>query len=303
MKYSVSAVAFSSLAAHAAAQGCNVKFDTNNNAGNPITAPLNSIVPAGTPFTIMWTASEPKNFPVAIELLRGPSTNVVPIQCLTASTPNNGEFSWTPAPSLQADVTGYGLRIIVLKPDGTGSFQYSTQFGISNNAVKPITSSSAPTKPATTYIRPTSDASTIISSAESSSSVISSAESSSSVLSVIAPANTTTTTVPMVTGSSNSSSSIVIIGTTHVPIPVPSSGALPVTSVLQPSKNMTVPASLQSSKTQAPSGVTASGSATSVQTGTGSPIAPAGVPSDSGAGKMLAGSMLAALAAMGALLL
>ncbi|KAL8990890.1 MAG: hypothetical protein Q9169_008007 [Polycauliona sp. 2 TL-2023] len=291
MKYSVSAVAFASLAAHAAAQGCNVQFDTSNQAGNPITAPLNSIVPAGTPFTIQWTASDPTNFPVAIELLRGPSTNVVPIQCLSSSTPNIGEFMWTPDSSLEADVTGYGLRIIVLKPDGTGSFQYSTQFGVSSDIVHPPTSSSTPV---TTSVRPTSDASTIISSAES----------SSASISVIAPANTTTTTVPTVTGSSNSSSSIVIIGTTHIPVPVASSGAMPTLTVLQPTNNMTVPASLQSSKTQAPSGVTASGSATSVQTGTGSPIAgPEGVPSDSGAGKMLAGSMLAAVAAMGVLLL
>ena len=59
MKYAVSAVAFASLAAHAAAQGCNVQFDLNNLSGNPITAPVNAIVPAGTPFTIKWTVRDP----------------------------------------------------------------------------------------------------------------------------------------------------------------------------------------------------------------------------------------------------
>ncbi|KAL8889361.1 MAG: hypothetical protein Q9215_003341 [Flavoplaca cf. flavocitrina] len=285
MKYAVSSVAFASLAAHAAAQGCNVEYDLNNLAGNPITAPVDAIVPAGTPFTIKWTATNPPNFPVAIELLRGPSTNVVPIECLTSSTPNNGEFVWTPSSDLEADVRGYGLRLIVLNPDGTGSFQYSTQFGISSDVINKPTSSSGSTKSQSTSAQPTSDAS------------------SSSVITSSIAANTTTAVIPIETASSNSSS-VVVIATTHVPIPVPSSGAMPTLTVLQPTKNMTVPASLKTSKTQAPSGVTASASATSIDTSTGSPIAgPGSVPSDSGAGKLLAGSMLAALAAMGALLL
>lgn len=57
MKYSVSAVAFASLAAHAAAQGCNVKVDPNKQSGNPVRAPLTEIVPAGTPYTITWDVS------------------------------------------------------------------------------------------------------------------------------------------------------------------------------------------------------------------------------------------------------
>ncbi|KAL8644187.1 MAG: hypothetical protein Q9226_007892 [Calogaya cf. arnoldii] len=290
MKYSVSAVVLASLAAHVAAQGCNVKVDPSKQSGNPVRAPLTEIVPAGTPYTITWDATTPDR-PVAIELLRGPSTNVVPIQCLTSNAPNSGKFVWTPSSDLTADVTGYGLRIIVA--DGSGQFQYSNQFGISNDAINQPTSSSVPTytKPESTSRGPTSDASTI-----------SSVYTSSVITSSIA-ANTTTATVPIVTLSSKSSS-VVVIATTHVPIPVPSSGALPTLTVLQPTNNMTVPASLKTSKTQAPSGVTASGSATSVQTGTGSPIAgPGTVPSEGGAGKLLAGSMLAVLAAMGVLLL
>ncbi|KAI4089141.1 MAG: hypothetical protein LQ339_008609 [Xanthoria mediterranea] len=285
MKYSVSAVAFASLAAHAAAQGCNVKVDPNKQSGNPVRAPLTEIVPAGTPYTITWDATTPTK-PIAIELLRGPAENILPIQCLTSNSPNTGKFVWTPSTDLTADVTHYGLRIIVA--DGSGQFQYSNQFGISNDVINQPTSSSVPTtKTESSSTRPTSDASTL-----------SSVDTSSIITSSIY-ANTTTATVPIVTVSSNSSS-IVVIATTHVP--VPSSGALPTLTVLQPTNNMTVPASLQTSKTQTPSGVTAS--STSVQTGTGSPIAgPGTVPSDSGAGRLLAGSMLAVLAAMGAFLL
>lgn len=80
---------------------------------------------------------------MSIVLLRGPAENVIPIDCLGDNIPNTGTFSWTPATSLEADVTGYGLQIIVT---GTGQFQYSTQFGISNanpTAPKPSASASA----------------------------------------------------------------------------------------------------------------------------------------------------------------
>ena len=77
-------------------------------------------------------------------LLRGPSTNVIPIDCLGDNIPNTGKFSWTPTTSLEADVTGYGLQIIVT---GTGQFQYSTQFGISNSNPTPSKSAEPSVKP------------------------------------------------------------------------------------------------------------------------------------------------------------
>ncbi|KAL8857821.1 MAG: hypothetical protein Q9178_005577 [Gyalolechia marmorata] len=236
-----------------------------------------------------WGGSRGGSPPVAIELLRGPAENILPIACLTSSSPNTGKFVWTPPTSLTADVSRYGLRIIVA--DGSGQFQYSNQFGISNDAINQPTSSSLPTKSESTTSHPTKDSSTT-------SPVI-----PSSVITSSIAANTTTATVPLVTPDSNSSS-VVVIATTHVPIPVLSSGAIRSMTILQPTNNMTIPASLKASKTQAPSGVTASASATSVQTGTGSPIAGPGTTApNSGAGKLLAGSMLAVLAAMGALLL
>ncbi|EEP76955.1 predicted protein [Uncinocarpus reesii 1704] len=98
--------------------------------GNPIALPgLAEQVPAGQEYTITWTPTSPG--PVSIQLLRGPSENVVPIQVLTPSTPNTGSFKWTPSLSLEADVSRYGLLIV---DETTGEYQWSTQFGIKNDA-------------------------------------------------------------------------------------------------------------------------------------------------------------------------
>lgn len=97
-------------------------------SGNPISKPgLNEIVPVNQPYTITWNPTTPGT--VSILLLRGPSTNVVPIATLVEGAPNTGTYSWTPSTDLDDDVTHYGLQLIV---DGTGQYQYSTQFGISN---------------------------------------------------------------------------------------------------------------------------------------------------------------------------
>ena len=88
-------------------------------------------------------------------LLRGPSTNVVPLYSIVENIPNTGSYSWTPSTSLQADTTHYGIELIV---DATGQFQYSPQFGISqsgsSNTTYPVSSnttsySSYPTANAT----------------------------------------------------------------------------------------------------------------------------------------------------------
>ena len=79
---------------------------------------------------------------VSIVLLRGPSINVLPISCIVDGAPNSGKFVWTPPLTLEPDVTHYGLQIIV---DGTGQYQYSTQFGISNPSFGVTTSHSTTT--------------------------------------------------------------------------------------------------------------------------------------------------------------
>jgi len=98
-------------------------------SGNPITAPVNEIVPACKPFTITWQPTTPNS--VSLLLLKGPPTNVVQFgEPIFIEMPNSGSFEWTPASNLPAtsDNTGYGLQII---DDVTGQYQYSTQFGIS----------------------------------------------------------------------------------------------------------------------------------------------------------------------------
>lgn len=95
-------------------------------SGNPIRAPLSEIVPACKPYTIRWDPTSAG--PITIQLLRGPPTNVVPIDTLVSGVANSGSFVWTPSAALEADVSRYGLQIT---DDVTKNFQYSNQFGIS----------------------------------------------------------------------------------------------------------------------------------------------------------------------------
>lgn len=115
-------------------------------SGNPITRPLNEIVPKCEPFTITWTPTTANT--VSVLLLKGPSTNVVKFgPSLAEGIVNGGSLSWTPAADLPvtADNTGYGLQII---DDVTGQYQYSTQFGISAGKCGDVKSSSSVVVPA-----------------------------------------------------------------------------------------------------------------------------------------------------------
>jgi len=109
--------------------------------GNPITRPLNEVVPAGKPFEITWTPTTTNK--VSLVLLKGPSINVIPQYAIVESIPNSGKFVWTPDAALEATAgpNGYGLQII---DDVTGQFQYSTQFGISSSGKAADKPSSAP---------------------------------------------------------------------------------------------------------------------------------------------------------------
>jgi len=118
---------------------------TTQLTGNPVLSPGSTdIVPVGQPFTITWDGTG-LGSTVTLVLLRGPSTNVVPIATIVEDTPNTGSYVWTPSTSLQDDVTGYGIQMI---DDATGKFQYTTQFGVSNKAGPPASSSAAPAPPA-----------------------------------------------------------------------------------------------------------------------------------------------------------
>jgi hypothetical protein len=69
---------------------------------------------------------------VTLVLLKGPETNAVPDGVIIEKYPNTGTYSWTPSADLEPSKggTGYGIQLIV---DETGQYQYTTQFGISND--------------------------------------------------------------------------------------------------------------------------------------------------------------------------
>ena len=71
--------------------------------------------------------------PISLIFLQGPATNVVPIGTIVESAANTGTFVWTPSTDLAAASEGYAIKIVDL---ATGNFQYTTQFGISNNKVE-----------------------------------------------------------------------------------------------------------------------------------------------------------------------
>ena len=88
-------------------------------SGNPIYKPgLNEPIPVGQPYTITWDPTTTGT--VSIVLLRGPSTNVVPMYAIAESIPNTGTYTWTPSDDLENDVSHYGIQLI---DDATGQFQ------------------------------------------------------------------------------------------------------------------------------------------------------------------------------------
>ncbi|ORY06382.1 Ser-Thr-rich glycosyl-phosphatidyl-inositol-anchored membrane family-domain-containing protein [Clohesyomyces aquaticus] len=195
-------------------------------SGNPITAPLIEIVPACKPYTIKWTPTTYNK--VSLVLLRGPSTNVVPLATIVEGIDNSGSFVWTPASSLEADTTHYGLQLI---DDVTGQYQYSTQFGISKDACGAVSSVSSG--------YPTASVKSV------SSSVHSSAYST-----VVPSTSCNTTTVYTATSS-------------HV---APTGYPVSNSSIVLPTKSMTVPVSLKTSASGSPvTPTSASASPTSPQ--------------------------------------
>lgn len=148
MRFSVAAV-FSAVAALVSAH--TDPDYSQAPSGNAIYTPsLNQQVEAGQPFTITWDPTT--QGPVSLVLLRGPSTNVVPIDTLAEQIPNSGSFTWTPSTQLEDDVTHYGLLLVV---EGTGQYQYSTQFGVSNPNYGSSSSSSSSSSSTTAEAAPT----------------------------------------------------------------------------------------------------------------------------------------------------
>jgi hypothetical protein len=156
------AFAVSLLSAFVALASAYTQPDYSKNpSGNAIALPgLNDEVPVGEPYTITWDPTT--KGPVSLVLLRGPSTNVVPLVTIAENIPNNGKYVWTPSTDLEPDVTHYGLLLV---DDPTGQYQYSTQFGISNSKKEVSTSSSsavATTSSSTTVVAPVSSETTTV---------------------------------------------------------------------------------------------------------------------------------------------
>ncbi|KAJ5586938.1 Ser-Thr-rich glycosyl-phosphatidyl-inositol-anchored membrane family-domain-containing protein [Penicillium hispanicum] len=142
MRFTTAAI-FSTLAAFAAAY---TKPDYSQSPdGNPIYTPsLNEQVPEGEPFQITWDPTVGDK--VSLVLLRGPSSDVVPLETIVEDIDNTGSYTWTPGTNLEVDTTHYGLLLVV---EGTGQYQWSTQFGISKGKSSGKTESTT-TAPSTT---------------------------------------------------------------------------------------------------------------------------------------------------------
>ncbi|KAL4779604.1 Ser-Thr-rich glycosyl-phosphatidyl-inositol-anchored membrane family-domain-containing protein [Aspergillus varians] len=135
-------------------------------SGNPILTPsLQEQVAAGSPYTITWDPTTEGT--VSLVLLRGPSTNVLPLYALAESIPNTGSFEWTPSTELEADVTHYGLLLVVESGPDKGAYQWSTQFGISNPTASSSSTTTTTTTAAATTTTTTDAASTTEPAAES----------------------------------------------------------------------------------------------------------------------------------------
>jgi hypothetical protein len=142
--------------------------------GNPIAQPgLNTIVPVGEDFQISWDPTTKGT--VSLILLKGPAENLQFVEAIAEMIPNSGSYSWKPETSLVASegAKGYGIQLI---DDATGQYQYTTQFGISNDS--PVVSSSEVAAPSSYAAAPSSYAAAPSSYAAAPSSYASSAMSS-----------------------------------------------------------------------------------------------------------------------------
>ena len=138
--------------------------------GNPISQPgLNTIVPVGESFTITWEPTTEGT--VSLVLLKGPAENLIPVYAIAEKIENSGTYTWDPKTTLEASegAKGYGIQLI---DDKTGQYQYTTQFGISNDHKEAAAPSSYAAAPSSYAAAPSAYASSAAEPAvESSSSV------------------------------------------------------------------------------------------------------------------------------------
>lgn len=203
--------------------------------GNPISQPgLNSIVPVDKGFTITWEPTTDGT--VSLVLLKGPADNLIPVYAIAEKIENSGTYDWNPKKTLEPSegAKGYGIQLI---DDKTGQYQYTTQFGISNDDYSPKEQSSSPAGYASAPKSEYASAPASSQAAAASSAPASSASSSAAPMKSASSMNTTSAT---------SAAAVVPAVTTAA-----SSGAAGNNSVVQPTGSMTVPSSLKGSSTMA----------------------------------------------------
>lgn len=128
--YSVYALAAIAPLAYAYTQPTEATF------GALLTPDLSSPVTQGETYSVTWDATGHEKATVSLVLCRGDSTNCVNDKnAIVEAIPAGKEsYEWAVPCSLtagkQATSTGYGMLII---EDGTGIFQYSTQFSVLAN--------------------------------------------------------------------------------------------------------------------------------------------------------------------------
>ncbi|KAF2224813.1 Ser-Thr-rich glycosyl-phosphatidyl-inositol-anchored membrane family-domain-containing protein [Elsinoe ampelina] len=119
------------VAAHDKEQ-ITVPGGSNPTAGAVFQPGLNSVVPAGSGFSVTWKPTEEGcGKKVDLVLLKGPSASAMaPYSYIAKGLNNNGSYSWTPSTSLEPSEENYGIELICQE---TQAYQYSTRFGISND--------------------------------------------------------------------------------------------------------------------------------------------------------------------------
>lgn len=107
---------------------------TSQTYGSLLTPNTDSPVTTGQDYKITWTPKDPTDgVTVSLVLCNGPGSNcVLQSSAIVEKVPAAaGSYTWSVPCSLPegtaSTATGYGMLIIV---DGTGEFQYSTQFSV-----------------------------------------------------------------------------------------------------------------------------------------------------------------------------
>lgn len=254
MRFSTASL-FSAVVAVAAAYtipGTQPDYSKGSEGHAIFTPGLQQQVPKCAPFDITW--SKDAGDKVTLVLLRGPSTNVQPIATIADSIENTGSYSWTPSTGLEVDTTHYGILLIV---EGSGVYQYSTQFGISAGEC----SSGSTTAAETTTAAPTSTPATIVTVIDDVTTTYCPEEASSTAS---VPAATTTTTAAVETTTAAASSTVwaTLSSTTTICPETESTAAPTTTSVVVPPVSTRVPIRPTTMRSSAASsGVAATGTA------------------------------------------